>query len=102
MECLESTFWNLTHWILCTVVHWPIAFAPGRGLFPSHPSIVGQIELDNDTTLVDTWKAMINLPKSKVRGNINHGHAVLKLLSFGVGPVRRCVEFHNRTPRGHY
>lgn len=71
--------WGLTHWVLFTVVHWPIAFASGRGLFPSHPSIVGQIELDNDTTLVDTWKAMIKLPKSKVRRkNTNlHCHFVL-------------------------
>ena len=75
------------------VVHRPIAFASGRGLFPKHPSIVGQVELDNDTTLVDTWKAMIKLPKSKVRENTNHSHSMLTLFSFDAGPVHRCVEF---------
>jgi len=48
------------------VIHWPIAFAAGRGLFPAHPTLDGQVEIDDKTTLVDTWKAMINLPKSKV------------------------------------
>jgi L-glyceraldehyde reductase len=52
------------------VIHWPIAFTPGQGLFPPHPSIAGEVEIDNSVTLVDTWKAMLKLPKSKVRDTV--------------------------------
>ena len=48
------------------VIHWPIAFTPGQGLFPPHPSVAGQVEIDDNVTLIDTWKAMLKLPKSKV------------------------------------
>jgi len=50
-----------------TVVHWPVAFPPGNGFVPPHPEKEGEAALDRETTLVDTWKAMIALPKSKVR-----------------------------------
>lgn len=49
------------------VIHWAVAFPPGKGLFPLDPKKEGEVELDTETSLVDTWKAMINLPKSKVR-----------------------------------
>lgn len=49
-----------------SVIHWPVAFVPGKGLVPPHPSKEGEAELDLKTTLVDTWKAMIALPKEKV------------------------------------
>ena len=42
-----------------TVVHWPIAFVPGKGFFPLNQS--GEAELDTQTSLVDTWRAMIKL-----------------------------------------
>ena len=48
------------------VIHWPVAFVPGRGLFPDHPSKKGYAEIDLETSLVETWKAMIALPKTKV------------------------------------
>lgn len=48
------------------MIHWPVAFVPGKGFYPPHPSIEGEVELDLKTTLVDTWKAMIALPKEKV------------------------------------
>ncbi|KAG5733812.1 Aldehyde reductase 1, partial [Termitomyces sp. T112] len=49
------------------LVHWPIAFPPGNGLNPPHLTKAGELAIDTQTTLVETWKAMIALPKSKVR-----------------------------------
>jgi L-glyceraldehyde reductase len=48
------------------VIHWPVSFPPGRGLFPLHPTNSDEVEIDDSVSLVDTWKAMIALPKSKV------------------------------------
>lgn len=48
------------------LVHWPVAFKEGAGLFPKDQS-TGQVQLNLDTSLVDTWKAMIALPKEKTR-----------------------------------
>lgn len=48
------------------VIHWPVAFVPGKGYFPPDPKKEGWVELDLETSLVETWKAMIALPKSKV------------------------------------
>jgi L-glyceraldehyde reductase len=47
-------------------MHWPVAFVADRGLFPAHPSKDDCIYIDPDTSVVDTWKAMIALPKTKV------------------------------------
>ncbi|KAF8835720.1 Aldo/keto reductase, partial [Paxillus ammoniavirescens] len=41
------------------LVHWPAAFVPGNGLFPLKSD--GEVQLDTETSLVDTWKAMIKL-----------------------------------------
>lgn len=56
--------WKCWKWFPL-VVHWPVAFAPGS-LMPAHPTKEGYVDIDTTTTLVDTWKAMIELPKSKV------------------------------------
>lgn len=53
--------------LFSSVIHWPVAFAPGGGLFPVDPSRPGYVDLDLKTSLVETWKAVIALPKSKVR-----------------------------------
>jgi L-glyceraldehyde reductase len=85
------------------LIHWPIAFAPGRGLFPSHPSIQGQVEIDNTTTLVDTWKAMIQLPESKVKAigvsnfSIEHLEGIIK--ATGVVPIVNQIEAHPLLPQ---
>ena len=47
-------------------MHWPVAFAPGKELTPPSPHDNKYVELDLQTSLVDTWKAMVALPKSKV------------------------------------
>lgn len=49
------------------VIHWPVSFVPGRGLFPVQADNSNEVELDLETSLVDTWKAMVALPKNKVR-----------------------------------
>ena len=49
------------------MVHTPVAFAPCNGFFTLNPENEDEIALDNETSLVDTWKAMVALPKSKVR-----------------------------------
>ncbi|KAJ3514487.1 hypothetical protein NLJ89_g2344 [Agrocybe chaxingu] len=85
------------------LVHWPIAFAPGRGLFPPHSTIEGQVEIDNKTTLVDTWKAMIKLPKSKVKaiGVSNFRIEDLKgiIEATGVVPIVNQIEAHPLLPQ---
>lgn len=52
------------------VIHWPTAFVPGNNFYPPSSSVMGEVELDTQTSLIDTWKAMINLPKIKVRFNV--------------------------------
>jgi len=73
------------------VIHWPAAFAPGAALEPLHPTIPNEIELDETVSLVDTWKAMIALPKSKVRaiGVSNFGIDAMEGITkaTGVAPV---------------
>lgn len=43
-----------------TVVHWPVGFAPGKGLNPVNET-KGEVDLDTQTSLVETWRAMIKL-----------------------------------------
>ncbi|KAF4620925.1 hypothetical protein D9613_000937 [Agrocybe pediades] len=85
------------------LVHWPIAFAPGRGLFPPHPELENMVEMDNKTTLVDTWKAMIKLPKSKVKAigvsNFTIEHLKGIIDATGVVPVANQIEAHPLLPQ---
>ncbi|KAG6827177.1 hypothetical protein H0H93_015790, partial [Arthromyces matolae] len=63
---LEETLTQLgVDYVDLYLVHWPIAFPPGNGFYPPHATKEGEVVIDTETTLVDTWKAMINLPKSK-------------------------------------
>lgn len=43
------------------MVHWPVAFPPGNDLFPRVPNEQDVTLIDTETSLVDTWKAMIKL-----------------------------------------
>jgi L-glyceraldehyde reductase len=53
------------------VVHWPVPFPPGRGVFPKDAN--GDVEIDTTVTLVETWKKFIELPKTgKVGYNIDY------------------------------
>ncbi|KAG6853663.1 hypothetical protein C0991_002461 [Blastosporella zonata] len=65
---LDETLSQLgTEYLDLYLIHWPIAFPPGNGLNPPHATKEGETAIDTQTTLTDTWKAMIALPKSKVR-----------------------------------
>lgn len=50
------------------MIHWPVAFKasanPGKDLFPPHPTKKGWIEIDSETSLVETWQAIIELKKT--------------------------------------
>ncbi|KAK2879975.1 hypothetical protein FQN49_000701 [Arthroderma sp. PD_2] len=49
------------------LVHWPVAFIPGDVPLPKDPE-TGQLQLDTQVTMKDTWKAMEALvKKGKVR-----------------------------------
>ena len=79
-------------WCAAAVIHWPAAFVPGGGLFPPDPKKEGWVALDTETTLLDTWKAMIKLlDTGKVRNigvsnfSIPHIEALIK--ATGVTPV---------------
>nr|GAT52461.1 predicted protein [Mycena chlorophos] len=81
------------------LIHWPVAFPPGDGMFPEHPSNPDfEVALDTSTSLVETWKAMIALPKSKVRNigvsnfTVEHIKALAK--ATGVVPTVNKVEAH--------
>ncbi|KAF8588827.1 Aldo/keto reductase [Ramaria rubella] len=82
------------------LIHWPVAFAPGNGLYPPRVSshYGGEVELDLETSIVETWKAMIALPKSKVRAigvsNFSVEHLKAIIAATGVVPAVNQVEAH--------
>lgn len=86
------------------LIHWPAAFVPGKGLYPLHPKDDTQVELDLDTSLVDTWKAMLELPKTgKVRAvgvsnfNVNQLKGIID--ATGVVPTMNQIEGHPLLPQ---
>ncbi|PPQ78985.1 hypothetical protein CVT25_002269 [Psilocybe cyanescens] len=85
------------------LIHWPIAFTPGRGLFPPHPTKEGEVELDTETSLVDTWKAMLKIPKTKVKSlgvsNFTVEHLKAIIDATGVVPIVNQVEAHPLLPQ---
>ncbi|KAJ7672094.1 Aldo/keto reductase [Mycena rosella] len=85
------------------LVHWPVAFPPGNGLYPPHATKEGEVALDLETSLVDTWKAMIALPKSKVRNvgvsNFTIEHLEGIISATGVVPIANQIEAHPLLPQ---
>ncbi|KAF9009828.1 Aldo/keto reductase [Hymenopellis radicata] len=76
------------------LIHWPVAFNDtNQGLEPPSPADPSVVDLDLETPIVETWKAMVKLPKSKVRAigvsnfNIEQIEGIIK--ATGVVPVRR-------------
>ncbi|WFD30626.1 D/L-glyceraldehyde reductase [Malassezia sp. CBS 17886] len=81
------------------LVHWPIAF--DGDLNTLVPEENGKAKLDLDTSLVDTWKAMIELKKSGKAKSIGvsnflpeHIEAITK--ATGVQPAVNQIEAHPR------
>ncbi|KAM0325697.1 hypothetical protein ACHAQA_006997 [Verticillium albo-atrum] len=82
------------------LMHWPAAFKK-RGTEPVPVTADGsEVEIDSDVSIVDTWKAMIALPKSKVRaiGVSNTAAPYIQALidATGVTPAVNQVERHPR------
>ncbi|CEI61717.1 D/L-glyceraldehyde reductase [Fusarium venenatum] len=87
------------------LVHFPVSFKGsqkhvGQDLFPltggNEPD--GDVEIDDSISIVDTWKAMTELPKSKARavGVSNHTKEHLEALIKGTGvtPAANQIERH--------
>lgn len=85
------------------LVHWPIAFPPGNGLTPPHPTKEGENAIDTETSLVETWKAMIALPKYKVKAigvsNFTVEHLKGIIDATGVVPAVNQIEAHPLLPQ---
>ncbi|KAJ4403535.1 mitochondrial glycerol dehydrogenase Gld1 [Gnomoniopsis sp. IMI 355080] len=86
------------------LIHWPVAFPlvgqVGDTLFPKSADKPDEVQLDNGVSLVDTWKAMIALPKSKARNvgvsnfTVEHLEAIIE--ATGVVPAVNQIERHPR------
>ncbi|KAJ5133091.1 Aldo/keto reductase subgroup [Penicillium atrosanguineum] len=83
------------------LVHWPVAFQKGESYFPLVANSTvegGDVIIDDDVSIVDTWKAMTKLPKSKARsvGVSNHTIEHLEALINGTGvvPAANQIERH--------
>ncbi|KAJ4149945.1 hypothetical protein LMH87_010717 [Akanthomyces muscarius] len=80
------------------LIHWPVAFEHGSGLFPKDAS--GALKLDKKTSITQTWKAMTELSKTKAKAvgvsnfTINHLETVIK--ATGVTPAVNQIERHPR------
>lgn len=85
------------------LIHWPVAFAEGKELVPKTED-GKQTKLDRDTSIVDTWKALIELQKAgKVKSigvsnfTIEHLDAIIN--ATGVTPAVNQIEAHPLLPQ---
>ena len=85
------------------LIHWPVAFPEGKDLV-SKSEDGKQALLDRETSIVDTWKAMIELQKSgKVKSigvsnfTIEHLDAIIN--ATGVVPAVNQIEAHPLLPQ---
>jgi len=91
------------------LMHFPVAFKQpdsvdkvGTNLFPLVPGKLesegGDVEIDDGVSIVDTWKAMTQLPKSKARsvGVSNYTVEYLETIikATGVVPAANQIERH--------
>jgi len=87
------------------LMHFPVAFKKGskhvgQDLFPltgkNEPD--GDVEIDDDVSIVDTWKAMTELPKSKARAigvsNFTIEYLETIINASGVVPAALQIERH--------
>lgn len=86
------------------LIHWPVAFPlvgeVGETLFPQHAEKQNEVALNTGVSLVDTWKAMTKLPKSKAKAvgvsnfTVEHIEAIIE--ATGVVPAANQIERHPR------
>ena len=85
------------------LIHWPVAFKQnGRELMPKKGAGGQEVDLDMDVSLVDTWKAMLQLPKSKAKA-VGVSNFTVEMLdeiikATGVTPAVNQVERHPLIP----
>jgi L-glyceraldehyde reductase len=86
------------------LIHWPVAFVSGRGIIPKRADKPDEAEVDVDTSLVETWNAMIALRKTgKVKAigvsnfTIQHLEAIIK--ATGEVPSVNQIEAHPLLPQ---
>jgi len=99
-DCLKQIG---TDYLDLYLIHWPVAFVPGKGYFPKANEEDTEVELDLETSLVETWKAVLALPKSKVRnvGVSNFTVDMIKAITKATGilPSTNQVECHPYLPQ---
>ncbi|KAF3356157.1 hypothetical protein VdG1_06485 [Verticillium dahliae VDG1] len=82
------------------LIHWPVAFKKTDGNPFPVTSDGSEVDVDLDVSIVDTWKAMVELPKSKVRAigvsNFAAPHLQALIDATGVTPAVNQVERHPR------
>ncbi|KAK5989635.1 D/L-glyceraldehyde reductase [Cladobotryum mycophilum] len=86
------------------LIHWPVAFVPGDNLFPVKAGVTPpEADLDLSVSATQTWKAMIDLPKSKVRSigvsNFTPEQLDIIIKETGVTPAVNQVERHPCLPQ---
>jgi len=86
------------------LIHWPAAFPAGNGLVPDHPTKKGETHLDLDTSLVDTWKAMIALSNTGKVKHIGVSNFTIEQIegivkATGVTPAVNQIEAHPLLPQ---
>ncbi|KAJ1023175.1 hypothetical protein NDA16_003328 [Ustilago loliicola] len=85
------------------LIHWPVAFVPGKELVPKSED-GKQTKIDREVSIVDTWKALIELQKAgKVKSigvsnfTIEHLDAIIN--ATGVVPAVNQIEAHPLLPQ---
>jgi len=86
------------------LIHWPVAFVPGRGTSPTRADKPDQVEIDTETSVVETWKAMLALPSTgKVRAVGVSNFTVQQLEAIiearGERPAMNQIEAHPLLPQ---
>jgi L-glyceraldehyde reductase len=86
------------------LIHWPVPFVPGRGNFPKRADKPDDCEVDEITSLVDTWKAILALRgtgKVKAVGVSNFTIQHLEAISKATGerPAVNQIEAHPLLPQ---
>ncbi|RAH69149.1 putative aldehyde reductase (AKR1) [Aspergillus aculeatinus CBS 121060] len=83
------------------LVHWPVSFSRGNDYFPlvENSSVEGgDVAITDEISIVDTWRAVTKLPKSKARtvGVSNHmvEHLEAIINATGVVPAVNQIERH--------